>query len=700
MNNDHTLTHRRFAFAIMASRHEIAVQRFVASERMPECYHVQLWLVSEDEIVVGEVMEKEAVLMLIGQDQDRYFHGIINKFSLTGRNGRFYLYQTSLVPSCWFLSLNSNFRIFQGKSVLEIADEVLKATLPGQRLELRTIHRYEKRRYCTQFGESDWRFITRLFEEEGIFYFFQHLKDRHVLVVADDKVAYAPIAGEAGLTYHLTDGLSAENEVVTAFVYSRRISPGRVTHTNYNFKRPSLDLAVQQHTENHKEHEVYEYPGNYVQPERGKRLARVRLEEKKTLEESAEGNSNCLRLSPGYTFELSKHDFRTINKQYLIVTVTHKGTQSHVLGEQSGIGGDSSYSNEFLAIPADVTLRPERMLMKPTVGGLQSAMVVGPPGEEIYPDEYGRIKVQFHWDREGQRNERSSCWLRISQPWSGQSWGMISIPRVGDEVLVDFINGDPDWPIVVGSVNNAQSPALYPLPDNKTRSGIRTRSYPNGSRDNFHELRFEDKKGSEEIYLQSEKDWNILVKNNKAQNVGHDEVLQVGNNRLKTVGMDQMEQVGRNHAEVIGANKTVAVGSNKNETVAMNSAESIGLAKELTVGGVYQVSVVGAMNETVLGAKAEEVGITKQVMVGSHMTERVAGNRSLTVGEELSATVKQSATVKAKTIILEADEEIILRSGSATISLKSNGQIVMQGTNCTQLASGEIVIKGAKTSLN
>jgi len=692
--------HSRFQFHI-DQYHRIAVEGFFAEERISMPFNVNLSLVSEDQIHFKDGIGKGGYLTITGKEQDRFFHGIINNFTLTGEIGHFYTYQANLVPSVWLMGINQNYRIFQNMTVAEIVkkllDENRKYCISH---EFRLVNKYEKKRNCTQYGESDLRFICRILEEEGIFYFFEHSANGHKIVFADSKIAYQPIPEDKEISFCHDAGLVPDREVIDGFSYNRSISPGKVTHTNYNFKRPTLDMTVVEKGETHVEHEIYEYPGDYGLPPEGGPKVKTRLQGKKALEESVQGTSNCARFIPGYTFTVSGHTFRELNKEYCLVTVAHSGSQPNVYGEYSGIGGDYSYSNSFLAIPSTVTYRPERTLAKPFVKGLQTAVVAGPPGEEIYPDEYGRVKVQFHWDREGQRNERSSCWLRISQPWSGQSWGMISIPRVGDEVLVDFINGDPDWPIVVGSVNNAQSPALYPLPDNKTRSGIRTRSYPNGSRDNFHELRFEDKKGSEEIYLQSEKDWNILVKNNKAQNVGHDEALQVGNNRLKTVGVDQMEQVGRNHSETIGANKTVAVGSNKNETVAMNSAESIGLAKELTVGGVYQVSVAGAMNETVLGAKAEEVGITKQVVVGSHMTERVAGNRSLTVGEELSATVKQSATVKAKTIILEADEEIILRSGSATIVLKSNGQIVMQGTNCTQLASGEIVIKGAKTSLN
>lgn len=700
MDLDQVLTTGRFYFTITGLKYQTAVQRFSVEEAISECYLVKLWLVSEDQIDPEEVLEKEALLALTGQDENRNFHGVISQISLTGQDGRFYLYQAHLVPSFWFLSLNSDFRIFQEKTVVEIADEMLKAGTHGGRHVFRLVNDYHKRRYCAQYGESDWQFVCRLLEEEGIFYFFEHSQDKHVLVIADGTVAYASIAGESDLQYHLEDGMVPEKETVSRFVFSRSIRPGKVTQTSYNFKRPSLDLTVQQQRESHRNLDVYEYPGNYGYQERGDRMARIRLEEKRTLREFAEGTSNCRRFVPGCTFTLTDHDFYDLNTTYLLIRSMHKGTQSHVLAEQSGIGGDCSYFNEFLAIPAKVMLRPERILTKPHVKGLQSAIVVGPPGEEIYPDEYGRVKVQFHWDREGQHNERSSCWLRISQPWSGQSWGVINIPRVGDEVLVDFINGDPDWPIIVGSVNNADSPALYHLPADKTRSGIRTRSYPRGGHDNFHELRFDDRKGSEEIYLQSEKDWNILVKHDKAQNVGHDEALHVGSNRLKTVGVDQMVQVGANHTEKIGANKSVSVGANKRETVGMNSAENVGLAKELSTGGLYQVTVGAAMNETVIGAKTEEVGITKLVMVKGDMTEKVFGNRHLTVDQDLSATVSKNTCLKAQSIIFEATDEIVFKAGGATISLKSSGDVVITGATITEKAGGEIVIKGSKTLVN
>ena len=520
MNLGQILNPSKFHFTIAGSKYKTAVQRFRAEEAISECYTVRLWLVSEYRIDPGDMLQKEAVLTINGKKEDRFFHGVINQVSLTGQDGRFYLYQASLVPSFWFLSLNRDFRIFQEKSVAEIAEEVLRASgIPADRYDFRLVNDYEKRRYCTQFGESDWRFVSRLLEEEGIFYFFEHHKDKHVLVLADDTVAYVPIAGESELQYQLGSGMVAEKEVVTGFVFSRGIKPGAVTQTSYNFKRPSLDLTVQQQGETYPEHEIFEYPGDYANPDRGNRLARIRLEEKKTLQDSAQGNSNCPRLVPGCKFRLTRHDFNSLNAQYLLVSVTHTGTQGHVLGEQSGIGGDCSYGNEFQAIPASVTLRPEKLLRKPVVHGPHTAVVAGPEGEDVWPDPEGhlRVKVRFPWDRNGPKGDRSSCWIRVAQSWGGNGWGVQFIPRVGDEVLVAFQHGDPDRPIIVGSSYNAGNQPIYDLPAQKTQSGIRTRSVPGGG--GFNELRFEDKKGAEEIFLHAQRDWKIKVENNKTEDV-------------------------------------------------------------------------------------------------------------------------------------------------------------------------------------
>jgi type VI secretion system secreted protein VgrG len=540
----------KLQFKLLVGTSEIAVERFYLDEKVSISSEACFWLVSEDKIDFDDVVHKEALFTIKGKYDDRHYHGIINHFMLTGKGGRFYFYQASLVPYTWFLSLNKDYRIFQNMSTEEIVVKVLEDDrIPSDSYEFRLTGEYRKRRYCTQYGESDLHFISRLLEEDGIFYFFEHTKDNHLLILCDDIIACKRIAGKPEIQVHHNAGMQADNEVIENFGYVRSVRPGTVTQVNYNFKRPSLGLQIETPGETYEKYEIYEYPGNYGLPEVGERNTQIRLEEKKTMEESAQGTSNCARFIAGFVFDLTEHDFATLNKEYLLVSVVHEGSQSHVCGEYSGIGGDYSYANEFLAIPSTTALRPKKTYEKPYVRGLQSALVTGPEGQEIHTDEYGRIKVQFHWDREGKKDDKSSCWLRTSQPWSGNGWGFVSLPRIGDEVLVDFINGDPDWPIMVGTVNNAASPALYLLPDNKTQSGIKTRSTPDGGPDNFNELRFEDKKGAEEIYLRSEKDWNILVKNSKGQTISGNSSTSIGENSCTTIGGSSIVTVNKSSAE-------------------------------------------------------------------------------------------------------------------------------------------------------
>ncbi|HBG06224.1 MAG: hypothetical protein A2075_00750 [Geobacteraceae bacterium GWC2_58_44] len=665
----------KFSLFVIGTDYEIAVEHFSLEESISAHFIATLNLVSEDVIHLSTMIKKEVLLTIAGKDEDRYIHGIIGNFMVIGHVGRFYTYQATMVPAVWLLNFNKNFRIFQNATVVDIVTEILDENqISSDDYVFKLESDYPERRYCTQYGESDFRFICRILEEEGIFYFFEHAEDSHSIVFSDTEAVYRPIAGEDEISFHHDSGLVAEKETIETFAYNRAICPGKVTHTNYNFKRPSLDMEVIEEGDTHRVHEIYEYPGDYGLPPEGSPKVKAHLEEVKSLEESAQGTSNCARFIPGCTFTISDHSFEELNREYCLIAVEHEGSQPNVYGEHSGIGGDYSYSNHFIAIPASTVYRTRTTVPKPFVRGLQSAVVTGPEGQEIHTDEYGRIKVLFHWDREGRKNDQSSCWLRTSQPWSGNGWGFVSIPRIGDEVLVDFINGDPDWPIVVGNVNNAASPALYRLPANKTRSGIKTRSTPGGGPDNFNELRFEDRKGSEEIYLQGEKDWNVLIKNDKGQTVGNDETLNVGNNRTKTVGADQTVTIGSNHTESIGANKTNTIGANKTETVSINSMETIGGAKELSIGGVYQITVGGVMNETVAGAKTEEVGMAKAVFVGTTMTENVVGDRTTNIGADLSETVTGKHYSKAKEYIIEASK-ITFKAGSSTI--------VMDGSSIT-----------------
>ena len=638
---------------------------------------------------------KDALLTIVTADEPRCFHGIIARFGRAGKKGNYYLYRAHIVPYLALLDLSTDCRIFQNKTVVEIVKEIFdKHGIYSDRYKFLSLeNRHLQREYCVQYRETDLNFVSRILAEEGIFYFFEHSPQKHVVVFGDNPMSYREISGPTTVTFKAAGGMNPETENIFGFDVSRTLGTSKLAYSDFNYQKTSLKLhATADGGSSELDFERYDYPGNFQTPENGAQLAMMRLEALAVFKEKGEGESNCPRLAAGSIFGMDKGN----RSRYLAVSVAHGGHQPQVLGEQAERSADPPYRNDFSAIPATVAYRP-RLLPKPVVTGLQTATVVGPGGEEIHTDEYGRIKVQFHWDRLGKNDHNSSCWLRVAQCWGGGAWGSQFIPRIGDEVLVDFLEGDPDRPIVTGSVYNSDNLPINDLRKSVTRSGFRTRTHKG---EGFNELRFDDRHGAEEVYLQGEKDWNILVKRDKAQQVGRDEAHQVGNNRLKTVGMDQMEQIGCNHTERIGVNKSIFIGANKTETVEVNSSENVGLAKELTVGGLYQVSVAGAMNETVIGAKTEEVGVTKAVLVGSHMTEMVTGNRSLTVGENLSATVRQSSSLKARTIVIEADDEIVLKSGSATITLKSNGDIVMRGTTITEQASGEIVIKGARTSVN
>ncbi|MRR36400.1 type VI secretion system tip protein VgrG, partial [bacterium] len=461
----------------------IEVAYFQANERISEPYAVNVALASASHIQYDDVIQKEALLTIAGAEANRYFHGLVRKFEHTGMSGQKYLYQAEIVPSMMLLSLEQDCRIFQNKDVQKIiADIFQEAGIPSDRYEFRLKNKDHLRKFCVQYRETDMDFVCRLLQEEGIFYFFEHSRDKHVMVFADDTVHYKPIEGRQEVIFRPPSGLNPEKESISYVDFSRRLRPGAYTHTNFNFKKPSVDLETRGKAkdEMQQKFEIYDFPGQYGLEDRGKRLAKIHLEAGKALEEQANGNSTCPRLVAGFTFKLDGHDFKAHNREYLLVGVSHTGQQPQALEEQSGSGAGASYSNNFLAIPSTVAYRPLRTIEKPFVRGMQTATVVGRKGEEIHTDEWGRVAVQFHWDRLGKNDEKSSCWIRVGQMWGGGGWGAQFIPRVGDEVLVDFMEGDPDWPIIVGCVYNEANQPIYDLKNNKTQSGIKTRSYPDG----------------------------------------------------------------------------------------------------------------------------------------------------------------------------------------------------------------------------
>ncbi|MDA8137279.1 MAG: type VI secretion system tip protein TssI/VgrG [Desulfobacteraceae bacterium] len=702
-------------FIFKAGSIELLVVDFSIREKISDTFEVQLSLASEDEVKFDTVIGKTALLTLESSDEARYVHGIIDQFAQTGLNGRFYLYRARVVPQIKLLALEQDCRIFQQQSVPDIVKAILQESgITSDLFKFRLQGQYSPREYCVQYRETDLNFISRLLEEEGIFYFFEHSQQKHLLVFGDGTVNYQPIAGQASIPFNPGAGMVAEAEAVVSFQLTKQIRSGKYTLRDFNFERPSLNLTVDQSASEHKKLEVYDYPGDYLMPEEGERIAQVRLQQTVMYQEKAEGRGVVSRLLPGFTFKLSEHDIPAFNQEYLLIEVFHSGAQPQVLAERAAAAGGTSYENHFVAIPSAITIRPEIALPKPIVEGVQTATVTGPAGEEIYTDQFGRVKVLFHWDRLGKKDEKSSCWIWVSQSWAGAGWGAMHIPRIGQEVIVDFIEGDPDRPIITGRVYHGGNKPPYSLPAEKTKSTVKSNSTTGGGGDN--EIRFEDKKGQEEIYIHGQKDWNTVIGNNTHLTIGHNHIIEVANDEVHTISHDHTHEVRNNRSRTVGKDETVRIAGNKSEMVVIASTETVGAAKALTVGAGFQISVGGGMNTTVGGLKSVQVGGALLEAVGAQKSSKVAGNESMDVGKNLTVTIagemkhtvsdkrtdaiKKDYLLKAQKVTIQAEKEIEIVTGSAQLLMKKNGDIEIKGKKISIKGSGDVIVKGSNVKEN
>lgn len=671
----------RFLFKV--SKKSFKVVAFSATEALSVPYEVVLTIAGEDEINPEEMIQEEALLTIKGLESDRYLHGIVNDFRLSGSSGRFNLYQVTVVPAMWLLSLEYDCRIFQKMDVQQIVKEILKDRgIKSDRYEFRLKETYPKREYCVQYRESDLDFVSRLLEEEGIFYYFEHKQDQHRIIFGDSTVNYNPIEGakkdnnQVEIPYKAGAEMVRDQEIVLSFKPAARITSGKYTHRDYNFLQPSVKLACEKEAKTFKNLECYDYPGEFIDEQRGGKLAICRLEEARVRINTAEGKSDCPRLIPGFTFKLAGQDTAVLKKEYLLTKVTHTGEQPQVLEETSATDQGFSYSNQFSAIPSETVFRPALRTPKPYVRGIQTAIVTGPSGEEIYTDKHGRVKVHFHWDRLGKKDEKSSCWIRVSQLWAGGGWGAVNIPRIGQEVVVSFLEGDPDQPVITGRLYHGTNTPPYTLPDEKTKSTIKSKTTPNGKTHN--ELVMEDK-ADETFVVLSNAYGHKLTMDEKNQFLcietrdGNKIVFDDKNKHIEA------KTTQNHHILISDDKKKISVTSTQGHLLEIDDENQKMTAK--TVNG----------NILTMDDKGQKIEIATEV--GGHSMVMNDKTVSVTSGGGHSVTLDDGGGGDGISMQDKGGNKVLIDSGSNKIEIEAQGGIALS-------TSGDLNIKAANIKLD
>ena len=655
-----TQKNRELAIETPLGEDALLLIRMSGTEELGRLFEYNLELASENQQIKAEdIVGKDVTIRLdLGAGRTRYFNGHVSCFTQLTTTGRLARYKAIVVPWLWFLSRTADCRIFQEKTVPDIIKQIFRDRgftdfedgLSGS---------YRTWEYCVQYRETDLSFVSRLMEQEGIYYYFKHDNGKHALVLADSYSAHEHYPEFEELKYHSADKGTATEECISDWVVETHLQPGSYALQDFDFTNTKKDLkarAIINRKHSHASFEVYDYPGEYTETGDGEEYARKRIEELQAQYEVATAKGDSRGICTGFTFSLVDHPRSDQNREHLITSANYT-IQGDEIFSASGGGSECIYSCGFTAIDSSQPFRSPRITAKPSISGPQTGIVVGPSGEEIHTDKYGRVKVKFHWDRYSKADENSSCWIRVAQVWAGKNWGAMYIPRIGQEVIVEFLEGDPDRPIITGRVYNAQAKPPYDLPGNKTMSTLKSNSSKGG--EGFNEIRFEDKKGEEQIYIHAEKNLDVRVKNDRFETVEHDRHLVVEN--------EKFEQVK----------------SHRNEFVELNHLEEIGQDRNLTVKGKEAKEVDKSLSLTVKGDVIE-------VFKANH-SEQTTNDYYL----------------KAQNIVIEGMQNITLSVGSSyiaiepgSIEIKTGGQIKIEGAQVSVSGSAMTEVKGGAVKIN
>ncbi len=645
------------------------VDRINGTESLGRLFEYEVIALSKDgNVNFDDLLGHHATVSLETRVPGRQKHidGRVAQIGLVGMSGRLFKYRLVLRPWLWMLTRTADCKIFQEKDVHDIVEEVF-ADQPDADYEFQLSEYYHPKTYCVQYRETDFAFVSRLLEEAGIYYFFKHEKGKHTMVICDAVSAHESI----GTFEFQPQGRPPRSgmEYVAEWTVTKQIQPGKTATRDYNFETPTTEMlgqAIIEHQHSESEHEIFDYPGEYLEPAEGEIIARTRLEEIQVAQEVTEGRSDIREFSCGALFELANFGRSDQNREYLLLSC-HIVAQNNLPEAIDGQARLPSFDCWFKVLPSAYPFRPARLTPIPTVKGPQTAEVVGPSGEEIHVDEYGRVKVQFHWDRYGEKDDQSSCWMRVSQMWAGKNYGWMTIPRIGQEVIVSFLEGDPDQPVITGRVYNADQMPPWELPANKTQSGILTRSSSDGSPSTANQLKFEDKKGEEQIYIHAEKNKDTHVENNDSTFVGNDQFLKVHNDQWVTIENDQWIKVEKN--------RNVQVLEREDYSVAHGHVSEVGDFHHLKVNGDQEIFIDGFRKEEVTGT------LDSKVTGGNRTEDTTAGNESRTISGDQTFVVSGDIGYGATKITLAA---------SGDLNLNSAANAFMMGQKCSVISNTDI----------
>lgn len=697
--------HSRITVQMPAEGESLLFWKLSGHEAMSAPFALSLTLLGTDaRIDRSRLLSQPVTVTLPTQNplNPRYLNGKITRVAVGAMElsgTRYAAYTLTVEPDLWPMKRDRNLRIFQEKTVPQIVCALLAENRVN--VEDRLSGRYRMWDYCVQYQESSLDFISRLMELEGIAYHFEHGPDKHTLVLTDGVTRYQPFSGYETIPYHPTpSGGTTDEEGISEWALEDSVTPGIYSLDDYDFRKPHAWLFQARQnpvSPSPGRIDVYDWPGRFVDHHHGEDYARIRQERWQVEHQQIQGAANAMGIAPGTTFQLSNAPFFSDNGEYLTTAAEYHFEENRYA---SGSGNDTVQRTRFVVIPSSVVYRPAQTTLWPRTGGPQTAKVVGPPDESIWTDKYGRVKVKFHWDREAKGDDTSSCWVRVSSAWAGQGYGGVQIPRVGDEVVIDFINGDPDRPLIIGRVYNEASMPPWELPGSATQMGFISRT-KDGAPDQANMLRFEDKPGAEQLSVQAQRNMDTYVKNEESHTVG--------SHRTKTVQGNETTTVALNRTETVSGNETLTVAGSRTETVSGAETQSVTGNRNRTVSGSETIAVTGSKTTTIGGDDSRTISGNQAIAVTGTRTDTVEGHVTLTFSKGLDEFISKNVnshitgtlnetTDGAKSTSVGAGHQMVVTRGGQLIDVTGNQTLLASAD--TTLQSGGVMTASAATSLS